>query len=77
MWQGGDEELSKLFRSFDTSGNNLLTLVEVQRGLIAVVGSSAIVDGFAPAIIRAFHAAREHLMQGAEPRASLHVDRYV
>eukprot|EP00966_Prymnesium_polylepis_P035034 813991-Prymnesium_polylepis.1 len=58
------KEIAKLFESFDANHNGFLTLVEVQQGLQTALGSSVAIEGFAPAVMRAFHAARDYKTTG-------------
>jgi len=78
-----DEKVrEKLFSSWDFNGNGFLTLTEIHRGLLSLLGTlgSRAVAALQPAIVRAFHAARdsrtvgkasEYVAQGDEFRLLL------
>jgi hypothetical protein len=61
-----EEERKKMFNSFDGSGKGMLSLTDVDQGLHTRLGSSKMVDALAPAIVRAFHAARDARSSGKE-----------
>ena len=57
-----DEKVrEKLFSSWDINGNGFLTLTEIHRGLLSLLGAlgGSAVAALQPAIARAFHAARD------------------
>ena len=60
------EARKRMFETFDTSGDGSLSLLDVQNGLRVVLkecGSKAL-DALAPAVSRAFHAAKDAASSG-------------
>eukprot|EP00966_Prymnesium_polylepis_P134642 3111727-Prymnesium_polylepis.3 len=66
VFRRAPQRRNELFNAFDTTGNGILSLFEIKEGFATVLGEKGriVANALAPAITRAFHAARDAESRG-------------